>query len=63
MHLQDEIHNCCFLEFWSFTGWKTPDTQNTALRDRKLIGKLLYLSLQHTELAVINPNATLVDRR
>ena len=34
-HLQDEVHNCCFPEFWSFVCWKTPRTQNTALDMKK----------------------------
>ena len=34
-NLQNEIHGCCFPEFGSFIAWKTPDTQNAALKDTK----------------------------
>ena len=33
-HSQYEIHDCCFPEFWSFIGRKTPDTQNATLKDK-----------------------------
>ena len=42
-HLQTEIHDCRFLKFWSFISWITPDTQNTALKDRKLSRKIVIL--------------------
>ena len=42
-HLQNEIHYCCLPEFWSFFSWKTPDTQNAALKDTKWVGNLIYL--------------------
>jgi hypothetical protein len=61
-HLQNEIHDCRFPKSWSFIGWKTPDTQNVALKDKK-ISKYTLLSPKHTELATINPIATLVARR
>ena len=37
-NLQNEIHDCCFSESWSFITWITPNTQNTTLK-KKIKGK------------------------